>query len=327
MRRCLNGSCELKANKLTRLDLPVATIMTNPKVEWARMASAYGASRVARSIETDWNVYTPDKYLFSHASIVSSVATEADGHTIVPCCSDLINKNANAWTNPVLLATFKSFIGGHNWVEHNQVVSDSRGRILDVIIRPITYENDLGSADVYFVDILIGTHRRHVQLVSEIENGEYDSLSMGCLAAKVQCSKCGKVFSDNDESCSHIQKELLTEYHKNGKAHTVAELCGSSTLVDGVWVGDPSSCQFIEASWVRRPAFQGAVLNHFVIPQKEQFMAADKIASARTGWLDDVCENLFQLRVADAGGMMMLRLAREELMRRKRMAMIERLSR
>jgi hypothetical protein len=133
------------------LDLPVATVLMNPRQEWGRLAFGDGRVRVARDINVDWKSYTPDNYLFSHCTIVASVATEDNGYSIVPACSDLVNNNGNAWTNEVLLATFRTFVGGENYLEHVQVPELSKGKILDAVLRPLTYQDKEGrTADIYY---------------------------------------------------------------------------------------------------------------------------------------------------------------------------------
>ena len=141
-----------------------------------------------------------------------------------------------------------------------------------------------------------------------------------CLANWVQCSRCGVVLGDNDPNCHHIDHQLLQEFtDESGIKRVVAELCGRSFRDEnGIWVGDPESLRFIEASWVERPAFEGAVLNHFLseIPK-----AAAKILELSTDKLEQTMEELFRTRVADSRGMMVLRVAIEEMNRRRRQDM------
>ena len=303
------------------LDLPVVDILANPRREW-RLAT--GGSITARSLEVDWNSFTKDTHLFSHCSIVSSVQTEDDGHSIKPACSDLVNNNGNAWTNPISEVTFRSFVGAQNYYEHVQVPELSKGKILDAVLRPVKHKGSSGdTADIYYVDILVATERRHDNLVRRIESNELKTLSMGCLCPQVQCSRCGSVFGDNDPSCEHITSQLRQEYEdKDGVKRIVSELCGRTFIKDGKLVGDPESCKFIEASWVENPAFAGAVLHHFVVnpPSRAANMAGVDDS------LFDNSETLFQMRVADTYGMMAIRLARDEYMRQARLATINRVA-
>jgi hypothetical protein len=306
-------------------DLPVASVLMNPKQEWSRIASGVGRVRVARNIEVDWKKFTQDKFLFTHATIVASVATEKNGYHIVPACSELVNNNGNAWTNPVLLATFRTFIGGENYLEHVQVPELSKGKILDAVLRPLTYKSSKGdTADIYYCDLLVATDRKHTDLVADIESGELTTMSMGCLADWVTCSRCGKVLGDNMPNCKHLDDELLTKFRdEKGVERVVAELCGRSILKNGIWVGDPKSVKFIEASWVKRPAFVGAVLNHYV---SEISKEASDVLKLSTEKLYIAVEDIFKMRVADKSGMLVLRVAKNELARRMREDRIARIA-
>ena len=66
----------------------------------------------------------------------------------------------NAWSNPVLLATFGTFRGAQNYHEHVQIPELSKGTILDAVIRPVAYQDDDGkTAAVNYVDILVATNK------------------------------------------------------------------------------------------------------------------------------------------------------------------------
>jgi hypothetical protein len=101
--------------------------------------------------------------------------------------------------------------------------------------------------------------------------------------------------------------------HNCGKMHKNAQ---------GIWVGDPDSCKFIEASWVERPAFVGAVLNHYV----SELPKMANILNFNNARLADCMDDIFKLRVADVTGMTVLRVARAEYLRRQREAMIGRVA-
>lgn len=325
-RRCTDGVCLMMAGAKTfNLDLPVATILANPKNEWNRLASGgNGRIRIAHEIDVDWKKFNQDDYLMSHCSIVASVELEEDGHTIKAVCNDLVNNNGNAWSNEVLLATFRTFIGGENYLEHVQVPELSKGKLLDAVARPIHLKTAMGEADIYYIDILVATNRKHSDLVRKIASGKLTTMSMGCLADFVQCSRCGKVLGDNDTNCNHLENEMLRKYtDRKGIQRVTAELCGRSIMKNGKRVGDPKSCKFIEASWVLRPAFTGAVLNHYVSDISKE---ASKILAYPTSKLSETMEDIFKMRVADRTGMLVLKVARAELMRRKHEAMIERIS-
>ena len=319
-RRCIGDSCLAAAGaKSVSLDMPVATILMNPRQEWSRIASGHGRLRTARSLEVNWKQFNQDNFLFSHVTAVASVETEKDGFTIKPACADLVNNNGNAWVNEVLIATFKTFIGGENYLEHCQVPSLSKGKILDAVLRPLIYRDKRGrTANVYYCDLLVATERKHDRLVKEITSGQLNTLSMGTLCDWVTCSKCGKALGDNMPNCHHIDNDLLTRYTtKFGGESVVAELCGRVIWDKKLnkWVGDPTSNKFIEISWVERPAFCGAVLNHYV---SEISKNASEVLRYSTDKLHMAVEDIFKLRVADKNGMLVLRVAQAEIARRMR---------
>jgi hypothetical protein len=239
-----------------------------------------------------------------------------------------VNNNGNAWTNEVLLATFRTFVGGENYLEHVQVPELSKGKLLDAVLRPLTYQDKEGrKADIYYCDILVATDRKHDRLVSKIAGGELTTMSMGCLADWVTCSKCGKVMGDNTPNCRHLDNELLTRFKdKKGVERVVSELCGRSTWDKKAkkWLGDPKSVRFIEASWVEHPAFWGAVLNHYV---SELPKAAANCLNFSTAKLQLAVDDIFKMRVADKNGMLVLRVAQAEIARRMREDRISRIAR
>ena len=191
-------------------------------------------------------------------------------------------------------------------------------------MRPLKYKDKQGrEADVYFCDILVATDKKHDGLVRNIVSGKLSTMSMGCLANYVTCSKCGAVMGDNDDNCQHIESQLLQTFKdENGVERVIAELCGRVIEKNGELVGDPESVKFIEASWVERPAFKGAVLNHFIgeVPK------AASILQFPTHKLAETMEDIFKMRVADKSGMLVLRVAQNELMRRRREQMVNRVA-
>lgn len=458
------------------LNLPIASILTNPEQDWSLISRISTKSRIARDIPIDWKKFSQKDYLFTHATICCSVETEADGHTIKKACNELVNDNGNAWTNPVLIETFRSFIGAENYLEHcfvagtlvnmangsfkpieevwfDDVILDrngdpravkniqirfskelytiispalksgkilctgahpfwtfskgeftwkkaseldpetdklsmptgmsgkncssvpgnpwkvfgfeiskesleepvdvfnlevegdhtycvencvvhncqipelSKGKIIDAIIRPVKHISRNGEiADIFYVDILVATNRRHYGLVDDIENGRMNTLSMGCECNYVQCSRCGKVFKDDEKPCIHIEKQLLTTYlDKNGVERVVSELCGYSLFdkASGKWVGVKDSVKFIEGSWVENPAFKGAIVNHFVSELSDENR---KMLAYSTEKLNDVMMDMFKLRVADKTGMTAIRVAVQEFLRRKHDVIAERVA-
>jgi hypothetical protein len=222
--------------------------------------------------------YKPDKYLLSHVSIIAAVDVDVvdpkdpkKNFLIKPEFSDFVNNNGDAWTKEVLKNSYQTFIGGDNFLEHVQIASLSKGKIIDAVLREIPVGKDAKGNELstYYCDILIATDRKHDDLVRKIESKEYSSLSMGCSIKYSVCSKCGNVAADETEACEHIRfQKNNTFFDKNGIQRKIAELCGSSD--------EPESVKFIEASWVRQPAFTGAVLRSFVAPTEEILAKLDK---------------------------------------------------
>lgn len=217
--------------------------------------------RTARVILEEYN---PKQYMLSHATIVASVDVDngpgslgrqfVDGfeidrqyrdYYVSPSTSQYVNNNHDCFERKLLLASFKTFIGAHSYVEHVQIPELSRGRIIDAAAR------DIG--DSVYIDILIANDLKHASLIQAIKSGQLGTLSMGCSTSSTTCSKCGNVAKDETQLCSCIRFFKGSDFKDaGGTIRKVAELCGHYT--------DPTSVRFIEASWVANPAFKGAVL-------------------------------------------------------------------
>ena len=215
--------------------------------------------------------FSPEKYVLSHCTIIASVEVDlADkkdaksDYLIKPEFSPYVNNNGDAWTKGVILNSYKSFIGAENYQEHVQIPELSKGKIIDAVPREIVIGKDKEGNDLstVYVDILVATDRKHEDLVRKIEAKELTTLSMGCLIKYSVCSKCGNRAVDETEACQHVrfQKNNMF-FDENGVQRKIAELCGHKD--------DSESVKFIEASWVRQPAFTGAVLRSFVTPSAE----------------------------------------------------------
>jgi hypothetical protein len=207
--------------------------------------------------------FDPSKWLLSHATIVASVDVEVEdaknpkkNYLIKPEYSIFVNNNGDSWERNLLKIASKSFLGADNYVEHIQISELSKGKIIDVALREIPFAKSENGSDLtaLYVDILIATNKKHIDLVEKIQSGEYSYLSMGCLIKYSICSECGRVAEDESQSCKHVRYFKNNYfYDKNGVKRIIAELCGSED--------DPDSCKFIDASWVRKPAFEGAIRN------------------------------------------------------------------
>lgn len=208
-RRCNSEACQVvAARRSASFDMPLATVLIDPKKEWNRIA--FGNVRVARDIEVNWKKFTQDDYLFSHVSIVCSVSVGPNGFYIDPCCSELVNHNGNAWSNEVLLATFRTFIGAENYLEHVQIPALSKGKIIDAVIRPIHHVDKNGEADIWWCDILVATARKHQDLVRQITSGELTTMSMGCFLS-------GSAMTMADGTFKNIEDVIVGE---RVKTHT-----------------------------------------------------------------------------------------------------------
>ena len=328
-RRCKTENCLIRAKgrKDFSVDFSHATIMKNAKSEWSGLSRNKIKVAHDRKLNVDWGNFNNDNYLFTHATIVASVDTDGT-HQIKSACNELINNNGNAWTNEVMLACFRSFQGAENYYEHVQIPELSKGKILDSVIKPVKYASENGElADVYYVDILVATNRRHEDLVRRIGNGELSTMSMGCIANVCTCSRCGKELKDNDRNCHHLDNQMRQEYiDHQGNKRVVAELCGR-TFIDPITkkkVGDPKSVEFIEDSWVEKTAFRGAVINHYV---SDVSKVAKDIIGFSDKKLEDLMDDLFKVRVASQDAMIALRVAHDELRRRKWETMVNNVSR
>jgi hypothetical protein len=186
---------------------------------WAKVRTAAKAEAkvsenlIDRASEIFGKPFNPKDYLLTHATIVASVDTYEPTNTklgkvqdgsfrvnrkygnfrIKLGCDKFINNNLDAWDREVLLKSYRTFIGAHNFVEHVQVEELSKGRIIDAVAR------DIGES--VYVDILIATDRKHADLVEAIESGKMGTLSMGCTVDGTICTKCGHWAADETEMC------------------------------------------------------------------------------------------------------------------------------
>lgn len=249
------------------------------------LGSAFSTREASRvSLEK----FNPSDYMLTHNTIVASVDTE-DGpgklgrsieggsaidrrwsdYYITPETTPWINSNNDSWERKLLLSSFRTFVGGENYVEHLQIPEMSKGKIIDAAAR------DIGGS--VYIDILVATHRKFKPLVASIQSGQLSTLSMGCSVVHTTCSQCGNVAHDETQLCPHIRfMKGNTFIDALGKTRKTAELCGHLT-------DEPGSCRFIEASWVANPAFKGAVLRNILTEQEASAYATlhkDKVAVA-----------------------------------------------
>lgn len=217
--------------------------------------------------------FSPKEFMLSHATIVASVDTEkgpgplgrhlegnftvdrpyAD-YYVTPKTARFVNNNQDCWERKLLLASFRTFIGGENYLEHLQIPEMSKGKIVDAAAR------DIG--DSIYIDILVATHRRHQPLIAAINSRQLQTMSMGANVAFTLCTKCGNKAADETQLCPHVKYEKGNKFLDIlGTERRVAELCGHISE-------EPGSNRFIEASWVGNPAFTGAVLRSILTPEE-----------------------------------------------------------
>ena len=243
---------------------------------WGRIRTASNSKMTSNLVgqagEIFGDSFDPKNYVLTHATIVCSVDVDEvpnvklgaddsdDGFQInrkyadfriAPKCDKYINNNLDAWSRDVLMKSYRTFVGSHNFVEHVQIEDQSKGRIIDAVAR------DIG--DSVYIDILVATDRKHTELVKSIQNGKVASMSMGCTVDFTLCTKCGHVAKDETEMCRHVRYEKgNTFFDEGGNQHRIAELCGHPSI-------DPNGgVTFIEASWVATPAFGGAVMRNIL---------------------------------------------------------------
>lgn len=278
---------------------------TNPATAHGSAAALLGQRGVHTAASLDLS-----KYLLSQSTIVCSVAPEIvmgkKPYSIIDAaCSHLVNQNGDAWLNQVILETYETFRGAFNFVEHNQILSENKGRILDAVARKIILIKpdpsddvedvpELGYAPsasdflrslqtpipkpkpntpkkmhtnqvqylldaqgnpkfVYYIDILVATALKFTGLIEEILDGEFNAMSMGCVVTGSTCSYCGHEIREPYPSfcpCLLNERGTMKLHPGTNRLTAVAELCGIPGEID--------TNQFIEASWVKDPAFIGA---------------------------------------------------------------------
>ena len=209
-------------------------------------------------------------YLLSHCTIVASVDVEDNGFYIKPACTKYVNDNFDAWERVLLARTYPTFVGAQNYLEHVQIPSLSKGRIIDAVARPVNNNEST------YIDILVATEKKHRDLVAKIEDGRITTLSMGCSIKYSYCTKCGNKAEDEAQLCTCVRYLKGHYFHDpQGVERVIAELCGHKD--------DPESNIFIEASWVENPAFKGAVLRNILdVSGESARQAAAKIEAVYT---------------------------------------------
>ncbi len=286
--------------------------ITSPPPNWGGQGqvrtAAASKSLVEQAREILGGQLDPSQHLITHCTIVASVdvkpvpgiktGTHKVGsktinrkwaeYLITADTDQYINNNQDCFSREVLLKSYRTFVGGHNFQEHVQIEEQSKGRIIDAVAR------DIGNS--IYVDILVATDRKHAALVQDIESGELSTLSMGCVCDSTQCTKCGNVAVDETDLCDCIKYAKGNYfYDEAGNRRRIAELCGHPTM------NETGGVRYIEASWVKVPAFTGAVLRNIITPsgisaQSDHIRRV--LASPPTAWTDQDSIKVASLHLA-----------------------------
>lgn len=220
------------------------------------------------------------EFLFTQNTICCSVSLENGSHLIKSASSDYVNNNGETWSNESLKANYKSFIGAWNYLDHIQIPAKSIGVIPDAVLRKIALPTSPKDF-IYYVDILVATHRANEKICREIATGGIEYLSMGCNVHVSTCSKCGHVmdFSEEDETYLGFEEETSVEcehmlLHKGkiftdarGQKRKCAEILGTS---------QEGTVDFFEASFLTKPpAFHGAVKRNVLSIDKDSVVSVE----------------------------------------------------
>ena len=217
--------------------------------------------------------------------ILTQVAAMAscmvDGYEIDPRTLKYVNHNHNAWANDTLYRHYPTFIGGHNYYNHQQEARKSMGFIAGASIRKVTLR-DARNPDrdfVYYVDLLVATNRvspYFPDVARRADAGELKTWSMGCNSTSLQCNKCGKISEDPKNDCYHLKWELGRRF--------VSPLGYQTEVVAIVYPyrenGKPGKVEFIEMSLVDNPAFKGSVSGFKInVPEDQDIFFQMPVAS------------------------------------------------
>ena len=231
-------------------------------------SSSANRMRVKAMSDSSSRLYIPaNNFIFTQATIVSSIMVESGTHLIKPTTAEYVNANGDTWTNESLRSHYSSFMGSYNYMNHVQEPSKAVGFIADAELRHIVVDKKLFDW-IYYVDILVATHRDHDRLVKGIAGPDVEWLSMGCNSYLSQCSRCGAWIKEEGDDCEHLRFERGKYYLDDaGVRRRVAELLGTE---------DDNTLEFIEASWLTEvPAFGGAAKRNILPVEKDQAVLID----------------------------------------------------
>ena len=196
-----------------------------------------------------------DDWLFTQLIAVSSCHI-VDGFRIPSHMTQFVNHNHNAWSNDNLMKYYKTFIGAHNYYNHQQDARKSFGFVCDASIRRIEMpeQHDF----VYYTDLLVATSRvspYDPSVVQRMDEGRVNTWSVGCVSTSLQCSRCGHVSEDPKNDCQHMQWELGRKF-----LSPLGDISVTAAIVVPFFAdGRDGKVEFTEMSMVDDPAFPGAV--------------------------------------------------------------------
>lgn len=197
-----------------------------------------------------------DDFVFAQASIVTSAFTEPNSYKVHPSAIKYINSNGDGWKNSTMKNNYNSFIGAYNYINHVQEHDKAVGFLGDAALRKIIIEPK-DNIFVYYVDILVLTHRDMQTLVNKLLKDEIQFLSMGCEAETSQCTYCGDIFDDDESMCDHLSFNKGKFYvDTSGKKRIIAELLGDEKS---------GSVDFIEASYLTQVPASGMAVKRNIL--------------------------------------------------------------
>lgn len=208
-----------------------------------------------------------DDWLFTQATGIVSCNVE-NKFKVTRNTSKFINSNGVGFPSEVLAKYYRSFIGAHNYKNHEQDPKKSYGVVLDAVLRKVPIVSDVtGKATGetnYYVDLLIATNKKvHPDWCKAIEDGVVKFLSMGCMAHTLQCSQCGKKSHSPIENCYHMNMETGLFYiDSTGERRITANL-----VVDEQTDEKEEPLTFVEISYLTvNPAFPSAIMGYVLNP-------------------------------------------------------------
>lgn len=204
--------------------------------------------------------FNSNDWLFSQTTAVASVDI-IDSFKISPKTAKFVNNNGNAFSDRILQKYYKTFIGAHNYKNHNQDPEESYGIIIDAVLRAVPLE-ERSDEVVYYVDTLIATYRhKDTKWAKAIENGVIKFVSMGAESSSFRCTYCGNIPTTVGEFCDHFKYNKGKYFiDDKGRKLRIAHLVEDYKNRQGEGYVD-----FIELSYLDvNPAFKGASQAHII---------------------------------------------------------------